>query len=34
MHKALGLLIALLLVLSGQAAVAQNFPKLTGRVVD
>ena len=34
MHKALGLLIALLLVLSGQAAVAQGFPKLTGRVVD
>ena len=34
MHKALGLLIALLLVLSGQAAVAQDFPKLTGRVVD
>ena len=34
MHKALGLLIALLLVMSGQAAVAQGFPKLTGRVVD
>ncbi|WP_397586404.1 TPM domain-containing protein [Sphingorhabdus sp.] len=34
MNKALGLLIALLLALIGQAAVAQNFPKLTGRVVD
>jgi uncharacterized protein len=34
MPKALGLLIALLLALTGQAAVAQNFPKLTGRVVD
>ena len=34
MNKALGLLIALLLALTGQAAVAQNFPKLTGRVVD
>jgi uncharacterized protein len=34
MNKALGLMIALLLALTGQAAVAQNFPKLTGRVVD
>lgn len=34
MNKALGLMIALLLALIGQAAVAQNFPKLTGRVVD
>lgn len=34
MNKALGLLTALLLALTGQAAVAQNFPKLTGRVVD
>lgn len=34
MNKALGLFVALLLGLAGQAAVAQNFPKLTGRVVD
>ena len=34
MNKALGLMIALLLALTGQAAVAQDFPKLTGRVVD
>jgi uncharacterized protein len=34
MNKAIGLLIVLLLALTGQAAVAQNFPKLTGRVVD
>jgi uncharacterized protein len=34
MNKALGLLTALLLALTGQAAVAQNFPKLTGRVLD
>ena len=34
MNKALGLLTALLLALTGQVAVAQNFPKLTGRVVD
>jgi uncharacterized protein len=34
MNKALGLMIALLLALTGQAAVAQDFPKLSGRVVD
>lgn len=34
MNKAIGLLIAALLVLTGQSAFAQNFPKLTGRVVD
>ena len=34
MNKALGLMIALLLALTGQAAVAQDFPKLTGRLVD
>ena len=34
MTKALGLLTAMLLAVTGQAAVAQNFPKLTGRVVD
>lgn len=34
MNKALGLLIAALLVLTGQSAFAQEFPKLTGRVVD
>ena len=34
MKKALGLLTALLLALTGQAALAQNFPKLSGRVVD
>ena len=34
MNKAIGLLIAALLVLTGQAAFAQTFPKLTGRVVD
>ena len=34
MKKALGLMIALLLALTGQAAIAQNFPELTGRVVD
>ena len=34
MKKALGLLTALLLALTGQAARAQNFPTLSGRVVD
>lgn len=34
MNKAIGLLAALLLALTGQAAFAQEFPKLTGRVVD
>ena len=34
MKKALGLLTALLLALTGQAALAQNFPPLSGRVVD
>ena len=34
MNKALGLLTALLLAFTGQAALAQNFPKLSGRVVD
>ncbi len=34
MNKAAGLLIAVLLVLTGQTAFAQTFPKLTGRVVD
>lgn len=34
MNKALGLLIALHLAFTGQAALAQTFPKLTGRVVD
>lgn len=34
MKKAIGLLIALLALLIGSAAVAQDFPKLTGRVVD
>lgn len=34
MNKAIGLLIAALLVLTGQSALAQTFPKLTGRVVD
>ncbi len=34
MNKATGLLIAMLLVLTGQSAFAQTFPKLTGRVVD
>ena len=34
MNKAIGLLIATLLVLTGQSAFAQTFPKLTGRVVD
>lgn len=34
MNRAVGLLIAVLLVLTGQAAFAQDFPKLTGRVVD
>ncbi|MCF8472972.1 MAG: TPM domain-containing protein, partial [Sphingomonadaceae bacterium] len=34
MNKALGLMIAVLLAVTGQAATAQNFPKLTGRVVD
>ena len=34
MKKAAGLLIAMLLVLTGQSAFAQTFPKLTGRVVD
>ncbi len=34
MKKALGLLTALLLAFTGQAAFAQNFPKLSGRVVD
>lgn len=34
MKKALGLLTALLLALTGQAALAQNFPTLSGRVVD
>lgn len=34
MNKAIGLLAALLLTFMGQAAFAQDFPKLTGRVVD
>jgi uncharacterized protein len=34
MTRAIALLIAALLVLTGQSALAQNFPKLTGRVVD
>ena len=34
MTKAAGLLIAMLLVLTGSPAFAQEFPKLTGRVVD
>ena len=34
MTKAAGLLIAMLLVLTGNPAFAQEFPKLTGRVVD
>lgn len=34
MNKAIGLLVATLLLLSGQTAFAQTFPKLTGRVVD
>lgn len=34
MNKAAGLLIAMLLVLAGSPAFAQDFPKLTGRVVD
>lgn len=34
MNKAIGRLAALLLALTGQAAFAQEFPKLTGRVVD
>ncbi len=34
MNKAIGLLIAALLVLTGQSAFAQTFPKLTDRVVD
>ena len=34
MKKALGLLTALLLALTGQSALAQNFPTLSGRVVD
>lgn len=34
MNKAVGLLIAMLLVLTGSPALAQEFPKLTGRVVD
>jgi uncharacterized protein len=34
MKKALGLLSAMLLALTGQAGLAQNFPKLSGRVVD
>ena len=34
MTKAAGLLIAMLLVLTGGPAFAQEFPKLTGRVVD
>lgn len=34
MKKAGGLLIAMLLVLTGSPALAQEFPKLTGRVVD
>jgi uncharacterized protein len=34
MRRAVGLLILALLVLTGQSASAQNFPKLTGRVVD
>jgi uncharacterized protein len=34
MNKAIGLLIAALLALTGQSAFAQEFPKLTGRVVD
>ena len=34
MTKAAGLLIAMLLVFTGNSAFAQEFPKLTGRVVD
>ena len=34
MNKALGLLVATILVFTGQPALAQEFPKLTGRVVD
>ena len=34
MNKAAGLLLAILLVLIGSPAFAQEFPKLTGRVVD
>ncbi|MVZ97442.1 TPM domain-containing protein [Sphingorhabdus sp. IMCC26285] len=34
MKKAIGLLVAALLVLTGQSALAQTFPKLSGRVVD
>lgn len=34
MNKAIGLIVATLLLLSGQTAFAQTFPKLTGRVVD
>ena len=34
MNKAVGLLITMLLVLTGSPAFAQEFPKLTGRVVD
>ncbi len=34
MRKAVGLLILALLVLTGQSAFAQDFPQLTGRVVD
>lgn len=34
MKRAAGLLITMLLVLTGQSAFAQSFPKLTGRVVD
>lgn len=34
MKKAIGLFAALLLTFTGQAAFAQDFPKLTGRVVD
>jgi uncharacterized protein len=34
MNKAIGLFVAALLVFTGQSALAQTFPKLTGRVVD
>jgi uncharacterized protein len=34
MRRAIGLLLLIWLVLTGQAAIAQNFPTLTGRVVD
>jgi uncharacterized protein len=34
MNKAIGLIVVVLLALTGQAALAQSFPKLTGRVVD